>query len=39
MKQLEAGITPVIVPNDDRDHQDTVYDKDTTETQYEMFAA
>jgi hypothetical protein len=37
-KLAEAGITAVIVPDDDRDHQGTVYDKDITETQHEMFA-
>lgn len=32
LKELdEKGITPVIVPNDDKDHQGTVYDKDEEE--------
>jgi hypothetical protein len=35
---VEAGITPVIVPDDDRDHQGTVYDKPGVDSQFEMFA-
>lgn len=34
-KLADAGITPVIVPDDDRDHRGTVYDK--ASTQQEMF--
>jgi hypothetical protein len=37
-KLVEAGITPVIVPDDDRDHQGTVYDKPDAVSQIEMFA-
>ena len=35
---VEAGITPVIVLDDDRDHQGTVYDKPGADSQFEMFA-
>jgi hypothetical protein len=35
-KLVEAGITPVIVPDNDRDHQGTVYDKPGADS--EMFA-
>jgi hypothetical protein len=33
---VEAGITPVVVPDDDRDHQGTVYDKPGVEPRLEM---
>lgn len=37
-KLAKAGITPVIVPDNDRDHQGTVYDDDTDSTpQGELF--
>jgi hypothetical protein len=38
-KLADAGITPVIVPDDDRDHQGTVYDKSDAVSQFEMFPA
>jgi hypothetical protein len=37
-KLVEAGITPVVVPDDDRDHQGSVYDKPDADPQNEMVA-
>jgi len=37
-KLVAAGITPVVVPDDDRDHQGTVYDKSGAASQFEVFA-
>jgi hypothetical protein len=37
-KLAEAGITPVVVPDDDRDHRGTIYDKPGADSQFEMVA-
>jgi hypothetical protein len=37
-KLTEVGITPIVVPDDDRDHQGSVYDKPNDAAQVEMFA-
>jgi hypothetical protein len=35
-KLARAGITPIVVPDDDRDHRGTVYDRQDAATQLEM---